>query len=255
MYVPKLYQPANTAVMHELIEAHPFGTLTVAGDEGLDAVHIPFVLDREVGRYGRLRAHLALANPITGMMERGIKAMVIFRGPHSYIRPADYGNEPHFPTWNYAAVHVHGVPRILDRPSSARQVADLIADQEHRLAPDPAWTLDQVTTELFEEYFQRVVGFELDITRIEGIFKLGQNKEDHEMDSLVATLRRSGEPGAARMAELLERRFDPRFPVHGRAGDSVAAVGSAPGDAATVADPQSDPQSGPEPTPKPEELS
>ncbi|GAA3302766.1 FMN-binding negative transcriptional regulator [Dactylosporangium vinaceum] len=204
MYVPPLYRPADLTVQHQLIERHRFGQLTTIIDGRLHGVHIPFVLDPQHGPYGRLRAHLAKANPVVAALRAGTAAMVAFTGPHSYICPDDYATDPHFPTWNYAAVHVHGRPSLLTGAEELRQLTDLIAAEEARRLPKTPWTLARVPDELIAQYRTMIVAFELPIDTIEGIFKLGQNKEPSDVDAQIAALRSRGEPDTAGIAALLE---------------------------------------------------
>ncbi|MEV4640392.1 FMN-binding negative transcriptional regulator [Actinoplanes sp. NPDC049548] len=208
MYVPPLYRPPDVAAQHELITENPFGLLVVAGGGALSGVHLPFVLDREQGPYGRLRGHLSRANPVAAALAEGTEVMAVFTGPHSYICPDDYASEPHFPTWNYAAVHAYGRPRVLAGAEADRQLVDLIADQEGRLAPKEPWTLDRVPDELYQQFRSMIVVFELPLDRLEGIFKYGQNKERDDLCAQVRAFRRRGTDSAHRFADRLAGHND-----------------------------------------------
>ncbi|MDN5929532.1 MAG: FMN-binding negative transcriptional regulator [Pseudonocardia sp.] len=204
MYVPPLYRSCELAEQHELITNYRFGQLTTVVNGELQGVHIPFILDRDHGRYGRLRAHLAKANPIVGALQAGVPVLVSFTGPHSYICPDDYASEPHFPTWNYAAVHVKGRPALLTGDDELDQLTDLIAAEESRRLPKQPWTLARAPEDLIAQFRRRIVAFSLRIDSIEGNFKLGQNKKASEVDAQIAWFLSRTEPATAGLVSLLE---------------------------------------------------
>jgi transcriptional regulator len=205
MYAPPLYRSEDVAQQHDLIEANPFGLITAVVDGRIHGTHIPFVLDRgpEPGDRGRLRAHLAKTNPLVSALTKGDEVMVAFLGPHSYICPDDYATEPHFPTWNYSAVHVYGRPRMLDDDAQRVQLDDLIAAEEARRLPKRPWTLDRAPSELVEQFRAAIVAFELPIAHMDGIFKYGQNKTAEDLDAQIAAFRSRPADHSARMADLL----------------------------------------------------
>src|SRR5262245_768907 len=112
MYVPAHFAAPSTAALHDLIEENPFGTLVRNGENGLDADHVPFLLDRDQGEFGRLHCHVARANPIWKTVATGDAVMVIFGGGEAYISPNWYPSKQDFhkqvPTWNYRVAHAHG---------------------------------------------------------------------------------------------------------------------------------------------------
>lgn len=205
MYAPPLYRSHDIAQQHDLIEANRFGLITAVVDGRMHGAHIPFVLDRgpEHGPRGRLRAHLAKVNPLVEALSRGDEVMVAFLGPHSYICPDDYATEPHFPTWNYSAVHVCGRPRMLDDEGQRSQLADLIAAEEARRLPKRPWMLDQAPSELVEQLRAGIVAFELPIDHMDGIFKYGQNKSAEDLDAQISAFRSRPVDHSARMADLI----------------------------------------------------
>ncbi|MFB8024738.1 FMN-binding negative transcriptional regulator [Streptomyces sp. NPDC056465] len=205
MYAPPLYRSEELAQQHALIEAHSFGMLTATVDGRPHGTHIPFVLDKGPGHgpHGRLRAHLAKANPVVQVLAEGTEVMAAFLGPHAYICPDDYATETHFPTWNYAAVHVYGRPRLMDAEEELRQLDDLIAAEEARRLPKKPWTLDRVPRDLVEQFRTRIVAFELPIDRIDGIFKFGQNKKEEDVVAQIASFRSRPSDSSARVADQL----------------------------------------------------
>lgn len=130
-----------------------------------------------------------------------------FLGPSAYVSPDHYASQPHFSTWAYAAVHVMGRPRLLDEVRTMRQLDDLIEDQESRLAPKQPWSLPRRASALFDEYLRLIQGFEIPIGRIDGVYKLGQNKSPADMASQARAFReRGGQHGAARRLHRAPQR-------------------------------------------------
>ncbi|MFD5768930.1 FMN-binding negative transcriptional regulator [Streptomyces sp. NPDC127049] len=207
MYVPDLYRAQETALHHEVIEGHPFGMLTAVVDGRIHGTHIPFVLDKEPehGPNGRLRGHLSRTNPVVAALRAGEEMMVAFVGPHSYIRPDDYASEPHFPTWNYAAVHAYGRPRVMEGEEELRQLADLIAHEEARFLPKEPWTLDRAPGELVEGFRSGIVAFELPLDRLDGIVKFGQNKEPEDVRAQISSFRARAAEAAAAASAVADR--------------------------------------------------
>ncbi|MHC0429704.1 FMN-binding negative transcriptional regulator [Streptomyces sp. O3] len=207
MYVPDLYRAEELALHHEVIERYPFGMLAAVVDGRVHGTHIPFVLDKgpEHGPNGRLRGHLARANPVVTALHAGEELMVAFVGPHSYICPDDYASEPHFPTWNYAAVHAYGRPRVMTGDEELRQLEDLIANEEARFLPKEPWVLDRAPRELVESFRSRIVAFELPVDRLDGIVKFGQNKRPEDIRAQISSFRARAADAAASASAVADR--------------------------------------------------
>src|SRR5579883_1311310 len=112
MYLPKHFEENRVEVLHDLIASHPFGTLVISTDQGLQANHIPFLIERAPEPFGTLYAHVARANPVWRDLSANEEALAIFQGPQGYISPSWYATKQEtgmvVPTWNYAVVHAHG---------------------------------------------------------------------------------------------------------------------------------------------------
>ena len=126
MYLPSHFEESRPECLHELIFAHPFGTLITHGVDGLDANHLPFELDARVGGHGLLRAHVARNNPVWQAVASGAEVLVVFRSDDAYISPNWYPSkhETHkqVPTWNYRVVHAHGRITVHDDEKYVRGV-------------------------------------------------------------------------------------------------------------------------------------
>jgi transcriptional regulator len=197
MYMPKPFEETRVEQLHALIRAHPLGALVVDGPDGLDANHVPFELDASAGTHGRLLAHVARANPLWQEAKDGSEALVIFRGPHAYISPNWYPSkhESHrqVPTWNYQVVHVHGRIRIRDDERFVRGlVARLTHVQEAQTGAARPWRMTDSPAEFIDGMLAAIVGIEIEIERIVGKWKLGQNREARDRVNAAETLQRLG---------------------------------------------------------------
>ena len=187
MYLPKHFANTELGRLHDLIEGRVFGLLIVVRDGAPDIAHIPFLLDREEGKHGRLRGHFARPNPIWRAFDGVTEALAVFAGPDTYISPDWYVSPHQVPTWNYMAVHAAGRPKIVaDAAGVRRLLEDLSAQSESRIEGKKPWTVDKLPAEIYEKMTKGIVAFEMPIERIEGKWKLGQNRAD--VDRLSASV-------------------------------------------------------------------
>jgi transcriptional regulator len=182
MYIPASFSETDAVTLYQFMRANNFATLVTSVEGQLTATHLPFLADAE---RGVLRAHLARAKTQWKCFD-GREALVIFQGPHAYISPTWYEVHPNVPTWNYTAVHVYGTPRIIDDETAVHSLLGALVEQ-HERGRQPEWHM-----ELPEDYMYRmmqaIVGFEFPITRIEGKFKLSQNRPGVDVDGVIAGL-------------------------------------------------------------------
>jgi transcriptional regulator len=198
--------------LHDLIEAEGFGILVAPGDgsadpdNGLQAVHMPFVLDRGGGRYGTLAGHVARANPVWRTFASGREVLVICQGPHCYVSPDWYATAGLVPTWNYVAVHCYGTPRIVeDAQAVIAHLTQLSAHAEERLLPKRPWTLDKVKPATLTALTRQIVAFRIAITRIEGKRKLNQNRSSADRAGVIGALDGSGRSDDREIAEAMRQ--------------------------------------------------
>lgn len=207
MYQPAAFQETRPHVLHDLIRTHPLGLLVSAGSQGLIADSIPFLVYPGEGEFGILRGHLARANPHGPALRDVDDCLIAFTGPHGYITPSWYAAKAEHgkvvPTWNYAAVHVWGKPRVIDDAAWLRHlVGDLTQSQEQgRVAP---WAVEDAPADFIDGMLRAIVGVEIPIRRIEGKFKMSQNRAMPDRVGVVEGLRADGpmnEPLAALVAQ------------------------------------------------------
>jgi len=199
MYQPPHFREDARDAQHALIRTHPLGLLITAGPAGLLANPIPFLLD-DVGSYGTLRAHLARANPQGQELAAVEECLIVFQGPQGYVSPGWYASKREHgrvvPTWNYATVHAWGRPRLIeDAAWLGRQIADLTALRETPRA-DP-WAVADAPAPFVTAQVRALVGVEIPISRIEGKWKMSQNRPEADRIGVVAGFRADGEEALA----------------------------------------------------------
>jgi len=205
MYLPAAFHETDLKILHDFIEQHSFGVLVSTGADAPFATHLPLLLDRDSGPQGTLIGHFALANPQSDQGD-GQRVLAIFSGPHTYVSPRWYEAEHVVPTWNYVAVHVTGIlQRIDDAPSVARIVSRM-TDFYERSLPDP-WSFDP-STKFAERMVSQIVGFRIEIERIEGKWKMSQNHPVERKTKVIAALRGQAHPDSMAVADLMQSRLD-----------------------------------------------
>ena len=203
MYTPKFNQVTDRALLLEAMRAYPFAILAGPGHAepggGMQATHLPLMV-KEEGEHGVIEGHFAKANKHWAALA-GREAMVIFPGPHSYVSPALYEEALSVPTWNYIAIHAYGTLALIeDEAGKETLLASLIA------AHDPAF-LDQWRRQ--PEGFRRtmlgnIVGFRIPIARIEGKFKLSQNRTHQDQANVIASLEKSNDSVISGVAQMMK---------------------------------------------------
>jgi transcriptional regulator len=204
-YLPEVFAENELGHLHGLIDAYPFGMLLAPGTGAAPLIaHLPFLLDRNRGARGTLLLHVARANPIRAALETGAPVIGVFRGPHGYVSPCWYVSRDNVPTWNYAVVHAHGAPRLLGDEELLASLAALGAVHE-RGQPDP-WTLADVSRETMDELFPAIAGFAVEISALEGKFKLSQNQRPENREGAIRGLRARGAPDDVALVDWMTRR-------------------------------------------------
>jgi transcriptional regulator len=200
MYIPKAFHVSDHAILCEFIERHSFATLVSTLDGKPFATHLPLLFDRARSTQGALLGHVARANPQWRVFDSQQEAMAIFQGPHAYVSPSWYATSPAVPTWNYTAVHVYGVPQVIDdEPEFSSLLDRLIAYYEAGM-PQP-WP-GLLPADFRASLMQGIVGFVMPIGRIEGKFKLSQNRSRDDQRRVVEHFEMSGDPEIKALGEL-----------------------------------------------------
>ena len=200
MYRPKHFSVDDAATCHDLITANAFGLLvTVDADGAPFATHLPFILDRQDGPNGTLLAHMARANPQWRHFGEA-PVMAVFSGPHSYVSPTLYASSPNVPTWNYAVVHAYGVPQVIDDQ-------DAVADLMRRLSGDyegpDGWQYDATPPDYRAGMQKGITAFRIPVNRLEGKWKMSQNRTPEDRAGVRDGLSRSDDPMARTVGSMI----------------------------------------------------
>jgi len=195
MYVPAEFEETNIEIMHELIKQYPLGILLTHGQRGLDANHLPFELDAEVTELGVLHAHVARKNPVWQDVQDGDEVLVVFRAGDAYISPQWYPSKQEHhqqvPTWNYRVIHAYGKVKMRDDERYVRGVVARLTRTHEAKQAEP-WKMSDAPKSYIEPMLKAIVGIEIEITKIQGKSKLGQNKEHRDIVGVANALSDTG---------------------------------------------------------------
>ena len=211
MYRPDHFVVDEIPQVHALMRARPLAALVSTGPLGLYGTHLPTVLKDE-GPFGTIECHLARANPHWKDLAAGGEALMIFQGPESYVTPNWYPSKAlhgkTVPTWNYAVVHAYGRPAVMEDPDwKRRHVSELTAQQERGEAQP--WAVTDAPESYVQAMLRGIVGFRFAIARLEGKWKMSQNREMPDRAGVVQGLRQRGEGEDAEVAKLVSRHLVP----------------------------------------------
>lgn len=207
MYIPTHFEETRTDVLHDLIRLHPLAALVTLGQAGLTVNHIPMLVNPAVGEFGMLVGHVARANPVWRDLSETSDSVAIFQGPQCYISPSWYPSKHSdgrvVPTWNYAVVHAHGVPRAKeDADWLLAHVTEL--SNHHELSQAAQWTVSDAPRAFVEQLLGAIVGIEIPISRIIGKWKVSQNRSAADQRGVVAALEARGDTESHAMAALVK---------------------------------------------------
>lgn len=206
MYVPKTFAQHNLCTLHGFIEQTPLAMLVTHGEQGLLASHLPLLLVRDEGEYGTLYGHFARANPQWRVLQAADEALVVFQGASAYVSPSFYPAKAEHgkvvPTWNYQAVHAYGRAEVFDDGERLLALVSALSDR-HEQARDRPWAVSDAPREYLDSMLRAIVGFALPITRLEGQFKLSQNKDAANFRGVQQGLQQSERTGDQQLAQVM----------------------------------------------------
>lgn len=211
MYIPSSFAEDDLPTLHNFLEAHPLATVvTASGPNGLFATHIPLVLDRTAGPMGTLIGHIARANPHREQLQAGpLDALIIFSGPDAYITPGWYLTKREtgrvVPTWNYVAVHAYGTIRLRDDAQFLRAHLEALTTR-HEGPRERPWHVTDAPEDHIAQQMKAIVAVELTIARLEGKWKMSQNRVDADIDGVIRGLNASGAERDRLVADIVAER-------------------------------------------------
>ncbi len=206
MYNPSIFREERLDVLQGVIRDHALGTLVTADENGIVANLIPFSLNAKGSGKGVLRAHMAKGNRQVAALRKGAEALIIFHGPQSYITPswfptkAEHGKA--VPTWNYVVVQARGKPAVTENPKWLLEQFNSISSQHEEGRAHP-WKVSDAPESYIAEQMQAVVGVEIPIERIEGKWKVNQDRSKEDQQGVIMGLQKEDDEAKA-MAKMVE---------------------------------------------------
>ncbi len=208
MYLPSAFRQTDLAQLHNLIDSTGLALLTSSGSQGLMASHLPLLLVPDEGEFGTLYGHFARANPHWRDLAEGSEALAVFSGPDAYVHPGWYPSKAEHgkvvPTWNYIAVHARGQTEVFTDPERLLQLVSRLSER-HEAAQATPWSVDDAPRDYLDAMLRAIVGFALPIARLDGKWKLGQNRDAADREGVLEGLAASANPRdrelAARMSQ------------------------------------------------------
>lgn len=202
MYIPPYYKEEDETKLLEFMQAHNFATLISTSDSNICASHLPFVIEKR-GDKIILVCHMAKANPQWETFTKN-EVLVIFQGPHAYISPAHYEKLQNVPTWNYIAVHVTGKTTIVSEPAAVIDLMEKTINQFEKGFYEQWKTL---SADYVNGMLRAIVGFEIEVTKLEGKFKLSQNKTKNEQQNIVTSLEKSPDSTETEISKEMKKKL------------------------------------------------
>lgn len=185
MYVPAHFREENPERISALIRDNAFGMLVTAPRGEPFVSHLPFLFESVPGTQGKLRGHMARANPHWQHLTSDAEVLVVFQGPHAYVSPSWYAS-PGVPTWNYAVAHLRGKPRLIEDEYELEALLERQTHAYEQHMPRP-WKPD-LAGERRTRLLGMIVGFEIEVTDIQAKFKLSQNRPAEDRSRVIAEL-------------------------------------------------------------------
>ncbi|HEY3928475.1 MAG TPA: FMN-binding negative transcriptional regulator [Candidatus Koribacter sp.] len=208
MYTPNHFKQEDLAAVQEAMTRSGFVSLVTQTENGLTATQAPVILDPNEGEHGVLRGHIARANEQWKISLQDREGMAIFLGPNGYVSPNWYAAKREHgrvvPTWNYIAVHAHGMVRFSEDSEVLRGIVTRLTEK-HEANSERPWKVTDAPADYVDNMLKAIIAFELRITRLEASWKLNQNRSEADRRGAMEGLREGGNEVSGEMARALER--------------------------------------------------
>ncbi len=209
MYDVAAFREERIDVLHALIKAHPLATLVVTTAQGLEANHIPMLIAPEPApdlEFGTLRGHVARANPVWRTFNADTEALAVFQGPQGYVTPSWYPSKAQHgkvvPTWNYAVVHAHGPLKIYEDAEWLRALVTRLTESQESLREKP-WQVTDAPSDYVDTMLKAIVGIEIPIRRLQGKWKMSQNRLPQDREGVIDALQAQGDAAGSAMLDAM----------------------------------------------------
>lgn len=197
MYIPKYAKVTDQKVLKDFISSHSFGMLVT---QDMNANHYPFLLLEENGELV-LYTHLARSNPQWVALDK-TECLAVFTGPHSYISPVHYVNKLNVPTWSYTAVHARCTAEVISDSEREKSLMITLVNHFEKMN-GTSWDY-QLPEDFHEKLLKAIVWVKLKVNALEGKFKLGQNRDQADYESLISALSKNTSDNMQEMLKLME---------------------------------------------------
>ena len=204
MYTPKLFEENDPRILHDFMREFSFALIVTAKNGTPFGSHLPLSVEA-TGAKGTLFGHLARANNHWRQFDGRTEAMAVFQGPHSYISPNWYVNDGLVPTWNYATVHVFGRPQVTDDQGETINILRRLVEANETDATDN-WSMRRLSSTEVKKQLKGIVAFSMQIDRLEGKFKMGQNRAPEDALAAARGVRATRNTHAEMVADEMESR-------------------------------------------------
>lgn len=199
MFIPKAFKVDCREQMFSLIKEHPLATLICNSSEGLEANHLPMLLQEHNGNT-LLIGHIAKANPLYQNIINGSAVLVTFQGPQAYISASDYPSKQRdprvVPTWNYSAVHLKGRIEFTHNKDELFAIVDALTQSQEQDRTHP-WKVSDAPAEYIDRMLNAIVGIRVNVDDIQGKWKVSQNHSDENRRGVIEALSKNGNEAMA----------------------------------------------------------
>ena len=205
MYRFPYYTEEDLAKVIAFMKKNSFAMITGFGEQYPVATHIP--LEVEVQEDGRifLSGHMMKKTDHHLAFEKNNNVLVIFNGPHAHISASWYTNPVMGSTWNYMVVHANGQLKFKDEQGTYNAVKDITNKYE---GPESAAAFDKLPKEYVDHMVKAIVGFTIEIEKLDNVFKLSQNRDEESQKNIIEQLRKRGDANSGMIAEEMDRRLN-----------------------------------------------
>ncbi|NBB62537.1 FMN-binding negative transcriptional regulator [Pseudomonas sp. ODNR1LW] len=206
MYTPNGFAFNDLQALQQQILGTRLALLVTHGEQGLQASHLPLLLNPDEGPNGTLYGHFAKANPQWKELQDGAEALVIFAGAEAYVSPGFYPSKAEHgkvvPTWNYVAVHAYGSAEVFTDADRLRTLVSALTDR-HEAGRAQPWKVADAPADYIDGMLKAIIGFALPIQRLQGKRKLSQNRNAADIAGVREGLAASPDAQDQALAHLM----------------------------------------------------